>query len=141
MDGYGNKSKFEFVPITFDVFSNGATTGGSFPDYGSQYFSTLGLVGSTLKSAQLPPNPTLEKLTFKYWYKSTDSTKTGVTLTSAKVTGPVTYYPLWEYPTVTISNTVTGSAGNAENRLYKMQKHRVTKGKCSLYDIKEMETP
>ena len=117
MDGYGNKSKFEFVPITFDVFSNGATTGGSFPDYGSQYFSTLGLVGSTLKSAQLPPNPTLEKLTFKYWYKSTDSTKTGVTLTSAKVTGPVTYYPLWEYPTVTISNTVTGSAGN-KNKIF-----------------------
>ena len=112
MDGYGNKSKFEFVPITFDVFSNGATTGGKFPNSGSQYFSTLGLVGSTLKSAQLPSNPALKDLAFRYWYKSTDSTKSNAYVTTMKVTEAATYYPLWNYPTLTISNTVTGSAGN-----------------------------
>ena len=111
MDGYGNKSKFEFVPITFDVFSNGATTDGRIPNHGSQYFSTLGLVGSTLKSAQLPSNPTLKDLAFRYWYKSTDSTKSNAYLTTMKVTEAATYYPLWNYPTLTISNTVTGSAG------------------------------
>ena len=112
MDGYGNKSKFEFVPITFDVSSNGATTDGRIPNHGSQYFSTLGLVGSTLKSEQLPSNPTLKDLAFRYWYKSTDSTKSNAYLTTMKVTEAATYYPLWNYPTLTISNTVTGSAGD-----------------------------
>lgn len=111
-DGYGNKSKFEFVPITFDVSSNGATTDGRIPNHGSQYFSTLGLVGSTLKSEQLPSNPTLKDLAFRYWYKSTDSTKSNAYLTTMKVTEAATYYPLWNYPTLTISNTVTGSAGD-----------------------------
>lgn len=110
MDGYGNKSKFEFVPVTFDATSGGATPDGKFPT-GVAKTSTLILVGSTLKEAQLPADPIIGsgELAFKYWYYSTSEDKAGVNLRNVSTSVGVTFYPLWEYPTVTISNQVTGN--------------------------------
>ena len=111
MDGYGNKSKFEFVPVTFDATSGGATPDGRFQT-GVAKTSTLILAGSTLKEAQLPANPTIGsgKLAFKHWYYSTNSDKSYVDLRNVSTSAGVTFYPLWEYPTVTISNQVAGKA-------------------------------
>ena len=110
-DGYGNISKFTYVPIVFDAQSGGATSTGKFID-GSTTSSTLGLVGSTLKSAQVPSSPVLGNQTFRYWYNSTNSGKAQVFLTSATVSGATTYYPQWTYPTLTISNQITGSTAD-----------------------------
>ena len=110
-DGYGNISKFTYVPIVFDAQSGGATSTGKFSD-GSTTSSTLGLVGSTLKSAQVPSSPVLGNQTFRYWYNSTNSGKSQVFLTSVTVSGATTYYPQWTYPTLTISNQITGSTAD-----------------------------
>lgn len=110
-DGYGNISRFTYVPIVFDAQSGGATSTGKFSD-GSTTSSTLGLVGSTLKSAQVPSSPVLGNQTFRYWYNSTNSGKAQVFLTSVTVSGATTYYPQWTYPTLTISNQITGSTAD-----------------------------
>ena len=110
-DGYGNISRFIYVPIVFDAQSGGATSTGKFRD-GSTTSSTLGLVGSTLNSAQVPSSPVLGNQTFRYWYNSTNSGKSQVFLTSATVSGATTYYPQWTYPTLTISNQITGSTAD-----------------------------
>ena len=110
-DGYGNISKFTYVPIVFDAQSGGATSTGKFSD-GSTTSSTLGLVGSTLKSAQVPSSPVLGNQTFRYWYNSTNSGKSQVFLTSVTVSSATTYYPQWTYPTLTISNQITGSTAD-----------------------------
>lgn len=114
-DGYGNISRFTYVPIVFDAQSGGATSTGKFSD-GSTTSSTLGLVGSTLKSAQVPSNPVLGNQTFRYWYNSTNSGKAQVFLTSVTVSGATTYYPQWTYPTLTISNQVTGSVADKNKK-------------------------
>lgn len=110
-DGYGNISRFTYVPIVFDAQSGGATSTGKFSD-GSTTSSTLGLVGSTLKSAQVPSSPVLGNQTFCYWYNSTNSGKSQVFLTSVTVSSATTYYPQWTYPTLTISNQITGSTAD-----------------------------
>lgn len=114
-DGYGNISRFTYVPIVFDAQSGGATSTGKFRD-GSTTSSTLGLVGSTLKSAQVPSSPVLGNQTFRYWYNSTNSGKAQVFLTSVTVSGATTYYPQWTYPTLTISNQVTGSVADKNKK-------------------------
>ncbi len=114
-DGYGNISRFTYVPIVFDAQSGGATSTGKFSD-GSTTSSTLGLVGSTLKSAQVPSSPVLGNQTFLYWYNSTNSGKAQVFLTSVTVSGATTYYPQWTYPTLTISNQVTGSVADKNKK-------------------------
>lgn len=114
-DGYGNISRFTYVPIVFDAQSGGATSTGKFSD-GSTTSSTLGLVGSTLKSAQVPSSPVLGNQTFRYWYNSTNSGKAQVSLTSVRVSGATTYYPQWTYPTLTISNQVTGSVADKNKK-------------------------
>ena len=110
-DGYGNISKFTYVPIVFDAQSGGATSTGKFSD-GSTTSSTLGLVGSTLNIAQEPSSPLLGNQRFRYWYNSKDSGKSQVFLTSVTVSGATTYYPQWTYPTLTISNQITGSTAD-----------------------------
>lgn len=110
-DGYGNISKFTYVPIVFDAQSGGATSTGKFRD-GSTTSSTLGLVGSTLNIAQDPSSPLLGNQRFRYWYNSKDSGKTQVFPTNVTVSGATTYYPQWTYPTLTISNQVTGSTAD-----------------------------
>lgn len=110
-DGYGNISRFTYVPIVFDAQSGGATSTGKFSN-GLTTSSTLGLVGSTLKSAQVPSNPVLGNQTFRYWYNSTNSGKSQVFLTSVTVSSATTYYPQWTYPTLTISNQITGSTAD-----------------------------
>lgn len=114
-DGYGNISRFTYVPIVFDAQSGGATSTGKFSN-GLTTSSTLGLVGSTLKSAQVPSSPLLGNQTFRYWYNSTNSGKAQVFLTSATVSGATTYYPQWTYPTLTISNQVTGSVADKNKK-------------------------
>ena len=115
-DGYGNISKFTYVPIVFDAQSGGATSTGKFED-GSTTSSTLGLVGSTLNSAQEPSSPVLGNQTFRYWYNSKDSGKYGVSLTRETVRDETTYYyPQWTYPTLTISNQVTGSVADKNKK-------------------------
>lgn len=114
-DGYGNISRFTYVPIVFDAQSGGATSTGKFSN-GLTTSSTLGLVGSTLKSAQVPSSPILGNQTFRYWYNSTNSGKAQVFLTSATVSGATTYYPQWTYPTLTISNQVTGSVADKNKK-------------------------
>lgn len=114
-DGYGNISRFTYVPIVFDAQSGGATSTGKFSN-GLTTSSTLGLVGSTLKSAQVPSNPVLGNQTFRYWYNSTNSGKAQVFLTSVTVSGATTYYPQWTYPTLTISNQVTGSVADKNKK-------------------------
>ena len=113
MDGYGNKSKFEFVSVTFDATSGNATPDGKFRT-GEKKTSTLILAGSYLKGAQLPTDPTIGsgKLTFKHWYYSTNSEKSYVNLQKVSTSEGITFYPLWEYPTVTISNQVAGKAAD-----------------------------
>lgn len=91
-DGYGNISRFTYVPIVFDAQSGGATSTGKFSN-GLTTSSTLGLVGSALKRAQVPSSPILGNQTFRYWYNSTNSGKAQVFLTSATVSGATTYYP------------------------------------------------
>lgn len=111
-DGYGNISKFTYVPIVFDAQSGGATSTGKFND-GSTTSSTLGLVGSTLNIAQEPSSPLLGNQRFRYWYNSKDSGKYQVSLTRETVSDETTYYyPQWTYPTLTISNQVTGSTAD-----------------------------
>lgn len=111
-DGYGNISKFTYVPIVFDAQSGGATSTGKFRD-GSTTSSTLGLVGSTLNIAQEPSSPLLGNQRFRYWYNSKDSGKYQVSLTRETVSDETTYYyPQWTYPTLTISNQVTGSTAD-----------------------------
>lgn len=115
-DGYGNISRFTYVPIVFDAQSGGATSTGKFKD-GSTTSSTLGLVGSTLNSAQEPSSPVLGNQTFRYWYNSKDSGKYGVSLTRETVRDETTYYyPQWTYPTLTISNQVTGSVADKNKK-------------------------
>lgn len=114
-DGYGNISRFTYVPIAFDAQSGGATSTGKFSD-GATTSSTLGQVGSTLKSAQVPSSPVLGNQTFRYWYNSTNSGKAQVFLTSVTVSGATTYYPQWTYPTLTISNQVTGSVADKNKK-------------------------
>ena len=114
-DGYGNISRFTYAPIVFDAQSGGATSTGKFSN-GLTTSSTLGLVGSTLKSAQVPSSPVLGNQTFRYWYNSTNSGKAQVFLTSATVSGATTYYPQWTYPTLTISNQVTGSVADKNKK-------------------------
>lgn len=115
-DGYGNISRFTYVPIVFDAQSGGATSTGKFGD-GSTTSSTLGLVGSTLTSAQAPSSPVLGNQTFRYWYNSKDSGKYRVTLTRETVRDETTYYyPQWTYPTLTISNQVTGSVADKNKK-------------------------
>lgn len=114
-DGYGNISRFTYAPIVFDAQSGGATSTGKFSD-GSTTSSTLGQVGSTLKSAQVPSSPVLGNQTFRYWYNSTNSGKAQVFLTSVTVSGATTYYPQWTYPTLTISNQVTGSVADKNKK-------------------------
>lgn len=111
-DGYGNISKFTYVPIVFDAQSGGATSTGKFSD-GSTTSSTLGLVGSTLNIAQEPSIPLLGNQRFRYWYNSKDSGKYQVSLTRETVSDETTYYyPQWTYPTLTISNQVTGNVAD-----------------------------
>lgn len=114
-DGYGNISRFTYVPIVFDAQSGGATSTGKFSN-GLTTSSTLGLVGSSLKSAQVPSSPVLGNQTFRYWYNSTNSGKAQVSLTSVRVSGATTYYPQWTYPTLTISNQVTGSVADKNKK-------------------------
>ena len=114
-DGYGNISRFTYVPIVFDAQSGGATSTGKFSN-GLTTSSTLGLVGSALKSAQVPSSPVLGNQTFRYWYNSTNSGKAQVSLTSVMVSGATTYYPQWTYPTLTISNQVTGSVADKNKK-------------------------
>lgn len=114
-DGYGNISRFTYVPIVFDAQSGGATSTGKFSN-GLTTSSTLGLVGSALKRAQVPSSPILGNQTFRYWYNSTNSGKAQVFLTSATVSGATTYYPQWTYPTLTISNQVTGSVADKNKK-------------------------
>lgn len=115
-DGYGNIARFTYVPIVFDAQSGGATSTGKFRD-GSTTSSTLGLVGSTLKSAQVPSSPLLGNQTFRYWYNSKNSGKYQVSLTSETVSDETTYYyPQWTYPTLTISNQVTGSVADKNKK-------------------------
>ena len=115
-DGYGNISRFIYVPIVFDAQSGGATSTGKFRD-GSTTSSTLGLVGSTLNSAQAPSSPVLGNQTFRYWYNSKDSGKYRVSLTGKTVSDETTYYyPQWTYPTLTISNQVTGSVADKNKK-------------------------
>ena len=114
-DGYGNISKFTYVPIVFDAQSGGATSTGKFRD-GSTTSSTLGLVGSTLNIAQDPSSPVLGNQTFRYWYNSKDSGKAQVFPTNVTVSGATTYYPQWTYPTLTISNQVTGSVADKNKK-------------------------
>lgn len=114
-DGYGNISRFTYVPIVFDAQSGGATSTGKFSN-GLTTSSTLGLVGSTLKSAQVPSSPVLGNQTFRYWYNSTDTGKTQVTPTGVKVSTATTYYPQWTYPTLTISNQITGSVADKNKK-------------------------
>lgn len=110
-DGYGNISRFTYVPIVFDAQSGGATSTGKFRD-GSTTSSTLGLVGSTLNIAQEPSSPLLGNQRFRYWYNSKDSGKAQVFPTNVTVSGATTYYPQWTYPTLTISNQITGSTAD-----------------------------
>ena len=111
-DGYGNISRFTYVPIVFDAQSGGATSTGKFSD-GSTTSSTLGLVGSTLNIAQEPSSPLLGNQRFRYWYNSKDSGKYQVSLTRETVSDETTYYyPQWTYPTLTISNQVTGNVAD-----------------------------
>lgn len=115
-DGYGNISRFTYVPIVFDAQSGGATSTGKFSD-GSTTSSTLGLKGSSLKSAQVPSSPVLGNQTFRYWYNSKNSGKYQVSLTSETVSDETTYYyPQWIYPTLTISNQVTGSVADKNKK-------------------------
>lgn len=115
-DGYGNISRFTYVPIVFDAQSGGATSTGKFSN-GLTTSSTLGLVGSTLKSAQVPSSPLLGNQTFRYWYNSKNSGKYQVSLTSETVSDETTYYyPQWTYPTLTISNQVTGSVADKNKK-------------------------
>lgn len=114
-DGYGNISKFTYVPIVFDAQSGGATSTGKFSD-GSTTSSTLGLVGSTLNIAQEPSSPLLGNQRFRYWYNSKDSGKAQVFPTNVTVSGATTYYPQWTYPTLTISNQVTGSVADKNKK-------------------------
>lgn len=114
-DSYGNISRFTYAPIVFDAQSGGATSTGKFSN-GLTTSSTLGLVGSTLKSAQVPSSPVLGNQTFRYWYNSTNSGKAQVSLTSVRVSGATTYYPQWTYPTLTISNQVTGSVADKNKK-------------------------
>ena len=115
-DGYGNISKFTYVPIVFDAQSGGATSTGKFRD-GSTTSSTLGLVGSTLNIAQDPSSPLLGNQRFRYWYNSKDSGKYQVSLTRETVSDETTYYyPQWTYPTLTISNQVTGNVADKNKK-------------------------
>ena len=115
-DGYGNISRFTYVPIVFDAQSGGATSTGKFSD-GSTTSSTLGLVGSTLNIAQEPSSPLLGNQRFRYWYNSKDSGKYQVSLTRETVSDETTYYyPQWTYPTLTISNQVTGNVADKNKK-------------------------
>lgn len=115
-DGYGNISRFTYVPIVFDAQSGGATSTGKFSN-GLTTSSTLGLVGSALKSAQVPSSPVLGNQMFRYWYNSKNSGKYQVSLTSETVSDETTYYyPQWTYPTLTISNQVTGSVADKNKK-------------------------
>ena len=115
-DSYGNISRFTYVPIVFDAQSGGATSTGKFSN-GLTTSSTLGLVGSSLKRAQVPSSPLLGNQTFRYWYNSKNSGKYQVSLTSVTVSDETTYYyPQWTYPTLTISNQVTGSVADKNKK-------------------------
>ena len=67
--------------------------------------------------AQEPSSPLLGNQRFRYWYNSKDSGKYQVSLTRETVSDETTYYyPQWTYPTLTISNQVTGSVADKNKK-------------------------
>lgn len=110
-DGYGNKSKYEFVPVTFDAQCGGEVPDGKLSN-DDRYYSTLCQIQGRLTLSQIPSDPVLKNLGFRYWYKSTDTSKSDVDIQRTPVTEAVVYYPLWSKPTVTISTQVAGNAAD-----------------------------
>ena len=110
-DGYGNKSKYEFVPVTFDAQCGGEVPDGKLSN-DDRYYSTLCQIQGRLTLSQIPSDPVLKNLGFRYWYKSTDTSKSDADIQRTPVTEAVVYYPLWSKPTVTISNQVAGNAAD-----------------------------
>ena len=110
-DGYGNKSKYEFVPVTFDAQCGGEVPDGKLSN-DDRYYSTLCQIQGRLTLSQIPSDPVLKNLGFRYWYKSTDTSKSDADIQRTPVTEAVVYYPLWSKPTVTISTQVAGNAAD-----------------------------
>ena len=114
-DGYGNKSKYEFVPVTFDAQCGGEVPDGKLSN-DDRYYSTLCQIQGRLTLSQIPSDPVLKNLGFRYWYKSTDTSKSDADIQRTPVTEAVVYYPLWSKPTVTISNQVEGNSSNKNQK-------------------------
>ena len=112
-DGYGNISKYEFMPVVYDASRNKDGSTGYFSGFGS-FAHTMCLKGETL--SQTPKTPSLESTTsaFRYWYDASDSAKKEVNLRTLSINEPTKFYPMWKNPVFTITQMVQGDGVNKE---------------------------
>ena len=110
-DGYGNISKYEFMPVVYDASRNKDGSTGYFSGFGS-FAHTICLKG---EKAKVPSDPRLKNTAaFKYWYDALDSAKKAVDLSTTLINKPTKFYPMWKNPVFTITQKVKGDGVNKE---------------------------
>ena len=112
-DGYGNISKYEFVPVVYDASRNKDGSTGYFNGFGS-FAHTMCLKGETLSQTLMEPRLKNTTTAFRYWYDASDSKKAAVNLKTTPINEPTKFYPMWKNPVFTITQKVKGDGVNKE---------------------------
>ena len=111
-DGYGNISKYEFMPVVYDASRNNDGSTGYFNVSGGAFAHTICLKG---EKAKVPSDPRLKNTAaFRYWYDASDSAKKAVNLSTTLINKPTKFYPMWKNPVFTITQKVQGDGVNKE---------------------------
>lgn len=112
-DGYGNISKYEFMPVVYDASRNNDGSTGYFNVSGGAFAHTICLKGEKVK---VPSDPRLKKTAsaFRYWYDALDSGKKQVDLKATPINKATKFYPMWKNPVFTITQKVKGDGVNKE---------------------------
>ena len=111
-DGYGNISKYEFMPVVYDASRNNDGSTGYFNVSGGAFAHTICLKG---EKAKFPSDPSLKNTAaFRYWYDALDSAKKEVNLRTLSINEPTKFYPMWKNPVFTITQKVQGDGVNKE---------------------------
>lgn len=111
-DGYGNISKYEFMPVVYDASRNNDGSTGYFNVSGGAFAHTICLKG---EKAKVPSDPRLKNTAaFRYWYDALDSAKKEVNLRTLSINEPTKFYPMWKNPVFTITQKVQGDGVNKE---------------------------
>ena len=111
-DGYGNISKYEFMPVVYDASRNNDGSTGYFNVSEGAFAHTICLKG---EKAKVPSDPRLKNTAaFRYWYDALDSAKKAVDLRTTLINKATKFYPMWKNPVFTITQKVKGDGVNKE---------------------------